>query len=285
MVDYDELKQQAIALRQQGYSLAQIARQLSVHKSAVFRWVADVPFTTHNDASRQEQLAGFRDPATYERARELRRAGWSYSMITEELGVNQSTLSGWLRDVEIEDHSIIEGRTLAARRKTALVKNRRHHLRVQQVNETAKQEIANLFTDGLTQRELFLAGLMLYWGEGGKTRNIVSLTNSDPQVIQVYLRWLRECLSITDDCLRANIHCYPDTDIEAAQQFWSEVTKIPLDQFYKTQIDTRTEKSVSKQGKLIYGTIHISVTGQGTSDLHRTILSWIEGLHKQLLSE
>jgi transposase-like protein len=285
VADYSALKEQAIELRRQGYSLAQIARQLSVHKSAVGRWVIHVPFTIHNDESRQEQLAGFRDPATYERARELRRAGWSYSMITEELGVNQSTLSGWLRDVEIEDHTIIEGRTLAARRKTAQIKTRQHQLRVEQVNETAKQEIANLFTDGLTQRELFLAGLMLYWGEGGKTRNIVSLTNSDPQVIQVYLRWLRECLSITDDCLRANIHCYPDTDIENAQQFWSEVTKIPLNQFYKTQIDTRTEKSVSKQGKLIYGTIHISVTGQGTSDLHRTILSWIEGLHKQLLSE
>ncbi|HEY1011268.1 MAG TPA: helix-turn-helix domain-containing protein, partial [Herpetosiphonaceae bacterium] len=80
MTDYAELRRQAVELRRQGFSMAQIARQLSVHKSVVGRWVADVPFTTHNPESQLEQLASFRDNAKYDRACELRRAGWSYSM-------------------------------------------------------------------------------------------------------------------------------------------------------------------------------------------------------------
>jgi transposase-like protein len=279
VADYDELKQQAIQLRQQGFSLAQIARQLGLnHSGTISRWVAHVPFTTHNAQSRQEQLAGFRDPATYERARELRRAGWSYSMITAELGVNQSTLSGWIRDVEIEDHSIIEGRIREGRESSARTHIARHQANAESVYNAAIEEISEMFADGMTQRELFLTGLVLYWAEGGKTQNLVALTNADPMVIKTFLRWVRESLGITDDCLRAEVHCYPDTDITRVETYWSEITKIPLDQFYKTQIDTRTNKSLDKQGKLEYGTVQIKVLGEGSSNLHRKIIAWIQGL-------
>jgi transposase-like protein len=279
VADYGELKQQAIELRRQGYSLAQIARQLGLnHSGTVSRWVADVPFTTHNDESRQEQLASFRDPATYERARELRRSGWSYSMITEELGVSPSTLSGWIRDVEIEDRSIIEGRIREGRESSAQTHIARHQANAESVYNAALKEIGEMLADGMTKRELFLTGLVLYWAEGGKTQNLVALTNADPMVIKTFLRWVRESLGITDDCLRAEVHCYPDTDVTRVETYWSEITKIPLDQFYKTQIDTRTNKSLDKQGKLEYGTVQIKVLGEGSSNLHRKIIAWIQGL-------
>jgi hypothetical protein len=278
MADYSALKEQAIELRQQGFSLAQIARRLGMnHTGTISRWVAHVPFTTHNDASRQEQLAGFRDPATYERARELRRAGWSYTMITEELRVSPSTLSGWLRDVEIEDRSIIDERIREARESSARTHLARHQANVESVYNAAVQEVRDMFADGITQRELFITGLMLYWAEGGKTQNLVALTNADPDVIKIFLIWVRECLDITEDCLRAEVHCYPDTDVAQVEAYWSNITKIPLEQFYKTQIDTRTNKSLDKQGKLEYGTVQIKVLGEGSSNLHRKILAWTKG--------
>jgi len=231
VADYGELKEQAIELRRQGFSLAQIARRLGMQTGTIGRWVAHVPFTTHNAESRQEQLAGFRDNATYARARELRRSGWSYSMITGELGVNQSTLSGWLRDVEVENQSIIEERIREGREASARTLAAKHQANVKSVREAARAEMSEVFADGVTKRELFLTGLLLYWGEGAKTGNMATFANSDPIMIKTYMSWLRQCLQVDDSNIRAMVFCYPDTNIEQSEMFWSQITNIPLDQF------------------------------------------------------
>jgi transposase-like protein len=278
VADYSALKEQAIELRGQGYSLAQIARRLGMQTGTIGRWVAHVPFTTHNDESRQEQLAGFRDPNTYERARELRRSGWSYSMITEELGVNQSTLSGWLRDVEIEDHSIIEGRIRDGRASSARTLTAKHQAHVESVREAARAEISDMFADGVTKRELFLTGLLLYWGEGTKTGNMAIFANSDPLMIKTYMSWLRQCLQVDDSNIRAMVFCYPDTNIEQSELYWSQITNIPIEQFYKAQVDERSNKSADNQGKLKHGTLNIRIAGEGSSNWHQKILTWIATL-------
>jgi len=41
-----------------------------------------------------------------QRARELRRQGWSYNDILKEVGVSKSTLSLWLRDIPLTDEQI-----------------------------------------------------------------------------------------------------------------------------------------------------------------------------------
>jgi transposase-like protein len=262
MADYGELKQQAIELRRQGYSLAQIARQLGLnHSGTVSRWVADVPFTSN-----------------YDRARELRRSGWSYSMITEELGVNQSTLSGWLRDVEIEDHSIIEGRIRSGRESSSRTLTAKHQANREKIRETASAELSEIFDNGITNRDLFIAGLMLYWGEGSKTGNMAVFANSNPTMIKVYVNWLRQCLQVDESNLRAIVYCYPDTNIEYAESYWSQITNIPIEQFYKAQVDERNNKSSDNRGKLEHGTLNIRIAGEGSSDWHQKILTWIEKL-------
>lgn len=273
MADYSALKEQAIELRQQGFSLAQIARRLGLQTGTIGRWVAHVPFTTHNDASRQEQLAAFRDPATYERARELRRSGWSYSMITEELGVNQSTLSGWLRDVEVEDRSIIEGRIRDGRESSSRTLTAKHQADAESLREEARTEIFEMFADGVTNRELFLAGLMLYWAEGTKTGNMAIFANSDPIMIRTYMSWLRQCLQVDNSNIRAMVFCYPDTNIEQSEMFWSQITNIPLEQFYKAQVDERSNKLAENHGKLQHGTLNIRIAGEGSSNWHKKILT------------
>ena len=42
-----------------------------------------------------------------------------------------------------------------------------------------------------SKRELYIAGLFLYWGEGLKLlKSSISLNNTDPKVIKFYLYWL-----------------------------------------------------------------------------------------------
>ena len=102
VAEHAELRAQAAALRRQGFSYSQIGRRLGIHKSVIARWVATVPFDGFNAESRAEQLQAVRDPHLYNRALELRQAGWSYKMIEDELGVPRSTLSGWLRYLKVQ---------------------------------------------------------------------------------------------------------------------------------------------------------------------------------------
>ncbi len=187
MVDYAELRAQAVVLRKEGFSLSQIGRRLGLHKSVIGRWVADIPFSGFNCESRAEQLRSFRDPELYNRALELRQSGWSYKMIEAEIGVPRSTLSGWLRYLKVvEYHPAVRQRTLAAQAK-AVQANRRRQCGVKaRIQSEAASEMEVLLAEPLSGREIFLMGLMLYLAEGGKTQRAVSITNSDPFVIRTF---------------------------------------------------------------------------------------------------
>lgn len=280
--DWAELKRQAAQLRLQGFSLRQIGRRLDVRSGVVARWVADVPFGGFSDAALAEQLQHRRDQSVYERAVALRREGWSYTMIAAELGVAKSTLSGWLKDLP-STRSEAAKRSHRARIQTSRTKQLQHQAALQVLVENAQAEMRQRFANGLTDRELFVAGLMLYWAEGRKTHSSVEIANSDPRIIKIFVRWVEQCFNINREQLRACIHVYPDIDVDVAENYWAEVIGIPRTQFYRAQIDVRAGKSPNKRGKLAYGTAHIKVGGSGAAALHRNILAWIAGFSECVL--
>ena len=63
------------------------------------------------------------------------------------------------------------------------------------------------------------------------------------------------------------------------------VTKLPLKNFRKTQIDSRKDKSVIRKRKLLFGTAHINIICNGNSNygvkLHRRLKGWISGVLSQ----
>ena len=78
------------------------------------------------------------------------------------------------------------------------------------------------------------------------------------------------------------MHTHPDVNPDEAETYWSKTIGIPRSQFYKIQIDRRTNKSVEKRGKLPYGTVHVTVLGPGTRNLHRRIMGWIASFGEEL---
>ncbi len=174
-----DLRAQATELRRQGFSYSQIGRRLGVHKSVIARWVAAVSFDGFNSESRAEQLSAVRDPHLYNRALELRQAGWSYKMIEAEIGVARSTLSGWLRHLRVaEYHPEVRQRRLQAQHAAVAANKRRQQALRRNVREEAAAEIRELLVNGVTDRELFMIGLTLYWAEGAKTHGHVCFANS-----------------------------------------------------------------------------------------------------------
>jgi len=109
----------------------------------------------------------------------------------------------------------------------------------------------------LTKRELFLAGLFLYWGEGAKNSSAtVALSNTDPKMISFYLKWL-ECLGIPKDKLKIKLHLYSDMSESSEKAYWSKVTGLPLDSFRKTYLKETKLANLSYKNGFGHGTCMI----------------------------
>ena len=65
-------------------------------------------------------------------------------------------------------------------------------------------------------------------------------------VIQLFLNLLRYCYDIDETKFRCTLQCRADQDIKKLEKFWSQITRIPLSQFYKARIDPRTNGRPSR---------------------------------------
>ncbi len=79
------------------------------------------------------------------------------------------------------------------------------------------------------EEKLKVAGIMLYWAEGASGQNqMVDFTNSDPEIIKLFMRFLRGICGIKEEKLRGSLYCYANQNVKALEKYWSELTKIPL---------------------------------------------------------
>ena len=87
---------------------------------------------------------------------------------------------------------------------------------------------------GVLSDDAFLvAGVALYAGEGGKTDGEVRFANTDPAMMGFFCAWLRRYFTIDESRLRVRVYLHEGLDLDAAQQFWSKVSGIPVSQFGK----------------------------------------------------
>ena len=216
-----------------------------------------------------------------EEATALRDAGYSYNMINQMLGVPTSTMSYWFADRVYTPNAETIARTRAGSLKNS---TNRHNQRVEQTKiilQNSMNEIGKL-----SKRDLWLLGLGLYIGEGSKSIESVRIVNSDPYVIKTMIKWFKDVCGLTNENLIISLNLYPDNDISEAIKYWHDVTKLPLQNFRKTQIDIRTNKNKANARKLKYGTAQIRVIAKGDSakgvNLFRKIRGWTQGVYSQV---
>ncbi len=180
----------------------------------------------------------------YRQVIQLRLQGLSYSQIKEIIKVSKSTLSLWLGEIELNEAQFaklkIRERKIENFRKTMQKKRSRR------IHETYL-EACNILP--LSQRELFIAGLFLYWGEGKKNlKGQINLTNTDPSMMQFYLFWLTKICKISKKKLRVCLHLYQDMNIQNEIKYWSNSLKIPQSQFIRPYIKPTLLNQIHHEG-------------------------------------
>lgn len=176
----------------------------------------------------------------------LRLQGYTYSQIKRELNLAKSTLSNWLKNLPLSEDAlellsknkeISEDIRIERFRQTA---RNKWISRLSKVLENQKAEILPL-----SGRELFLAGVFLYWGEGDKQRGTVAVSNTDPRVIKFVLHWMTRILNVPKAKIRVRLHLYNDMDIAKETNFWSQTLNIPTSQFNLPYIKKTTREGVT----------------------------------------
>jgi hypothetical protein len=167
----------------------------------------------------------------------LRKEGKSYNKISTDLGIPKSTMHYWFKNLlwskKIKRNLTERATQLAIKRMKIISQSnkRRWELWRKQFRINAKAEFNNLKGD-----PLFIAGLMLYWGEGdGNMKNEVRMANIDPRMIKLFNEFLIKICRVNKEEIYASLTLYPDLREETCKIFWSRKTKIHLKQFSKSQ--------------------------------------------------
>ncbi|MFD7164240.1 hypothetical protein [Streptomyces violascens] len=259
--DFEGLRRQAIALRREGLSLRQIRDRLHVDNNDLLHRLVKgepPPEWTKRPNAKDDLRA---------RARELRTEGMTYDQIQVELGCSKSSISLWVRDLPRPEPRYTE------EERRALMNQGLAQLRAAQDEERQATKAAARDEIGkLSDRELFLVGVGLYWAEGAKDktyrrREVLQFINSDPDMIKVYLNWLN-LLGVSRDRLHFRVSIHESADVAEAERFWADLAEVDTSTFKRATLKKHNPRTKRKNTEEAYrGCLVIYVTK--SADLYR----------------
>lgn len=211
-------------------------------------------------------------------AQRMRKAGASYSQIKAALTVSKSTLSLWLRDMPLPDKRLRELRDHNAVRIERYRETRRktREARWADVRNRAAKDIGKL-----SRREILIAGLWLYWGEGGKTKLwTTSVSNNDPAMIRFFIQWLT-LLGVPRERMRVHMHFYSDMDIKGETLYWSRSLGLPLSAFRKPYVKESKQSGLTYPQKFKHGTCNLLYENRDVSEYVLQALEYIRSVFAQ----
>lgn len=192
-----------------------------------------------------------------EKAIQLRLEGKSYGQIKSELGISKSTLSEWLKNMPLSEERM---RELCGH----------NEQRIEHYRETCRKRKEKILKDvydiekkvilPLSKRDLFIAGLFLYWGEGGKTKNAeLVLSNTNPAMLKFFIYWAENSLDFPRSAMKIKLHLYKDMDINKEIEFWMKQLAVKREQFIKPYIKDSNKSSLTYKGGFGHGTCNIAI--------------------------
>jgi hypothetical protein len=202
----------------------------------------------------------------------LRKEGKTYREIEKEINISRSTLCEWFKNEDwskkLKNNNINKNITLSTNR--ILILNQARQIKLAnlyfKVSEEAEKEYQIFKKD-----PLFMAGLMLYAGEGDKrNQNNTRISNSEFYIHDIFIKFSEKYLNIEKKNIKFNLLVYPDLDIKECCNIWSRELGIDLGNFHKTQV----LKGKESTKKLQYG-VGISIISSVVV-VKKKILRWLD---------
>ena len=242
-------------LRRQGKTYAEIRAVVGpVSDDRLQTWLVGIPRPPQTHLSHPL-------PELRRECRRLRLQGLSYSEIAAATGASAGSLSLWLRDLKdapavraARGRHAASGPRAAGRRTSEVAARRRRE------HEEAGAELVG----SLTPRELFVAGLALYWAEGTKDKpwrrnGRVTFVNGDPGVIAVFLAWL-DLMGVAEEDRHYRLSIHESADVSAQEAWWANLLGIPLALFARPTLKKHQPRTVRRNiGEDYHGCLVISV--------------------------
>ena len=197
-------------------------------------------------------------------ARKLRKEkGYSIKQIARELKVSQSSVSYWVRDIELTEgqkkvleynfkvKNSYESRQAGAE----VLKHRYKKIRENYQEEGKKQARKN--------EPLHAMGCMLYWAEGFRknNKNYVKISNSDPYLISLFKKFIETYFNVESESFSICLGHYDDlVSLKIAEEYWLKKLNLPKKCMKKSTLNNMSYYSKKKRcGSLKYGTCHLMV--------------------------
>lgn len=216
------------------------------------------------------------------KAREIRKRGKSIKFIARKLKVSPGSVSLWCKDIKLtsEQIKILEQHT----RDPYYGRRLSYSLRQQKEREKKTRMLINQGVEEvgrLSKRDLFMAGIALYWGEGFKKDSQAGLASMDPAIIRFFIKWLKDCFGYVNEDLifRVTLNISHADRIEDVLKYWSGTLSIPEAYFQKPFYQKFIWKKVYENPNDYYGVLRVKV--RKSTDFLRKLNGYIEGLRLQ----
>ena len=226
-------------------------------------------------AAFRERIGSWDTLSRWERSelgKDLRRLGLSYGEIMDLIPVKKSTLATWCREVKLTEvqYAAIRDRTGSVAgipRDT----NRKRREELEHIRSNARTEVPTLVTDSF-----WVAGAILYWAEGAKTRNHLALNNTDPRALRLFIAWLRRYVD-RDAEFSMQLHLHEGNDESAAKRYWRRETGLDDANFYRTFIKPRG--TGHRKNHLEHGVCTVKM--RRCANGWNIVMAWIDALAEQ----
>ncbi|MBI2121045.1 MAG: hypothetical protein HYT94_05485 [Parcubacteria group bacterium] len=209
----------------------------------------------------------------------LRKSGKSYNEIMDVMRISKSTLSAWLAP---HNWSQNISQTLAKRA------SNKGSVHLRELNDIRGKHLEHVYREAVAEaaeeyqklkyHPLFIAGIMLYWGEGDKvTKYFVRITNTDPAIIKIFANFLFEICGIKKEKIACSLLLYPDLIENDCKKYWISNSGLEGLKFHKSQVI----KGKHKTNRLRYGVCTLTIN---SSYFKKKIVTWTQLLSQELLT-
>ena len=199
------------------------------------------------------------------RALALRKAGFSIKKIAKTLGVSSGSVHLWTKNI-----------CLTKEQEESLKSRSGHGSTFRSIHPDAmKKRLAYYLNQRLSWQEkgrkkarekdaMHASGCMLYWGEGSKTGGQIEFTNSDPNMMLFFIKFLHECFGVSKDMMYISISCYTDMKTQSEiENYWLKSLCLSLECLKTTTINSRPISSLGLRKKTPFGTCKLRVRKSG----------------------